>query len=215
MKRMGLIGKKLGRTQMFDEAGTISRVTAIQVGPCTIVDKRTSERDGYTALVLGFGARRPKHVSKPLAGFFKKANVEPAQVLREFRIDEEALGKFEVGQVLKPSEQFEVGQYVDVSGTSKGRGFAGVMKRWGHAGSATDTHGTHEYKRHGGSIGTRKTPGRTFPGTKMAGHYGNANVTVQNLRVTGIYDDEHVVCVEGSVPGARNAIVTVRVAAKG
>jgi large subunit ribosomal protein L3 len=211
---LGLIGKKLGNTQIFDAEGLVHRVTAIECGPCTVVGKRTLERDGYSALVLGFGQKREKSVNKPLAGFFKKLDQKPASKLREFRLPEEVVGKYEIGQQIKPSEIFAEGQLVDVSGDSKGRGFTGVMKRHNFKGSRTATHGTHEYQRHGGAIGTNMTPGRVFPGLKMPGQYGAERVTIQNLRVARVLDEQNIVLVEGGVPGAPNAFVTVRGAVK-
>lgn len=210
----GLLGEKLGNTQIFEDDGSVTRCTAICVGPCTVVDKRTPERDGYAALVLGFGKRREKGVSKPVKGYFAKRKLAPPRALREFRLPEKEVAKFEVGQVLKPSDHFKVGQGVDVSGTSKGHGFTGVMKRWNFAGAGKDTHGTHEYKRHGGAIGTNMTPGRTFPNLKMPGQYGNERATVTNLRIARILDDEQIILVRGSVPGARRGVITVRGTAK-
>lgn len=211
---LGLIGKKLGNTQIFDAEGLVHRVTAIECGPCTVVGKRTVERDGYSALVLGFGQKREKSVNKPEAGLFKKLGQAPAQELREFRLEAEIVAKYEVGQQLKPSELFQEGQLVDVCGTSKGRGFTGVMKRHNFKGSRTSSHGTHEYQRHGGAIGTNMTPGRVFPGLKMPGQHGASRVTVQNLRVARVLDEQNIVLVEGSVPGARSGVVTVRTAVK-
>src|SRR5262245_5553304 len=211
---VGLIGKKLGNTQIFDAEGMVHRVTAIECGPCTVVGRRTEERDGYSAIVLGFGQKREKSVNKPAAGFFKKIDQKAAQVVREFRLPAELASKYEVGQKLKPSEIFSVGQLVDVAGDSKGRGFTGVMKRHNFKGSRTQSHGTHEYQRHGGAIGTNMTPGRVFPGLKMPGQYGASRVTVMNLRVAQVLDEQNIVLVEGGVPGSRNAFVTVRGAIK-
>jgi large subunit ribosomal protein L3 len=210
----GLIGKKLGNTQLFQEDGNVTRVTVVRVGPCAVVGKRTMETDGYSALVLGFEEQTEKHVRKPQAAAFEKAGVSPKKVLREFRLPEDEVAKFEVGQVLKPSELFSVGQFVDVCGTSKGRGFTGVMKRWNFAGAGSNSHGTHEYRRHGGSIGTNMTPGRTLPNVKMPGQYGNERVTILNLKIARVMDDEGLLLVEGSVPGPRNGYVTVRGAVK-
>ncbi len=207
---LGLIGKKLGNTQVFEEDGTVVRVTAIEAGPCVVLAKRSPDRDGYSALQLGFGKRKEKSLNKALAGQFKKANVEPAREVREFRVPSDVADKYEVGQTLKPTEIFEVGQYVDVCGTTRGRGFTGVMRRWNFAGAGTDTHGTHEYRRHGGSIGTNMTPGRTLPNLKMPGQYGNERVTAQNLRVVRVLDEENIVLIEGAVPGSKNSFVTVR-----
>ncbi len=211
---LGLIGKKLGNTQIFDAEGMVHRVTAIECGPCVVLGKRTAEKDGYTALILGFGQKREKSVTKPEAGFFKKLDQKPTQEIIEFRLSAEQLEKFSVGQALKPTEFFTEGQLVDVCGTSKGRGFTGVMKRHNFKGSRTSTHGTHEYQRHGGASGTNFTPGRVFPGLKMPGQHGTARHTVLNLRVAKVIEESNIVLVEGSVPGSRNGIVTVRGAAK-
>ena len=211
---LGLIGKKLGNTQIFDGEGLVHRVTAIECGPCTVLGKRTVERDGYSALVLGIGEKREKSVNKPEAGLFKKLGVKPVLDIREFRLAPEVVAKYEVGGQIRPSELFTEGQLVDVCGDSKGRGFTGVMKRHNFKGARTATHGSHEYQRHGGSIGTNMTPGRVFPGLKMPGQHGNVRVTVQNLRVAKIMDEQNIVLVEGSVPGSRNTFVTVRTAIK-
>lgn len=210
----GLIGKKLGNTQIFEDDGNVRRVTVIEVGPCTVLGKRTAEKDGYSALIVGLGERREKLVNKAEAGFFKKSGQKAARVIRELRLPAEEVAKHEVGAVLKPSELFSVGQLVDVSGQTKGRGFTGVMTRWNFKGSATASHGTHEYQRHGGAIGTNMTPGRTLPNLKMPGQYGDEKVTIQNLRVARVLDDKFMLLVEGAVPGHRNAVVTVRGAIK-
>ncbi len=213
-KNFGLLGKKLGNTQVFNTDGSVTRVTVVQVGPCTVVGKRTLEKDGYAALILGIGDKREKLVNKAEAGAFKKANLKPSRTIREFRISADQLAKFEVGQVLKPSDHFAVGQKVDVSGLTKGRGFTGVMFRWNFKGSKNQTHGTHEYQRHGGSIGTNMTPGRTLPNMKMPGQYGNERVTIQNLKIAQILDEENLLLIEGAVPGSREGIVSVRGAVK-
>ncbi|HMI91534.1 MAG TPA: 50S ribosomal protein L3, partial [Polyangiales bacterium] len=187
---------------------------AIECGPCTVVGKRTLERDGYSALVLGIGEKRLKSVNKPEAGLFTKLGIKPVLDIREFRLPPEVVAKYEVGAQIKPSELFTEGQLVDVCGDSKGRGFTGVMKRHNFKGARTATHGSHEYQRHGGSIGTNMTPGRTFPNQKMAGQYVNERVTTLNLPVVRVLDDEHVVLIEGAVPGAKSGIVTVRGAVK-
>ncbi|HYJ10082.1 MAG TPA: 50S ribosomal protein L3, partial [Polyangiaceae bacterium] len=196
---LGLIGKKLGNTQIFDAEGLVHRVTAIECGPCTVVGIRTTERDGYAALVLGFGLKREKSVNKPEAGLFKKIDQKPALELREFRLPAETVAKYNVGTQLKPSELFAEGQLVDVCGDSKGRGFTGVMKRHNFKGSRTATHGTHEYQHHGGAIGTNMTPGRVFPGIKMPGQHGNTRTTVLNLRVAKVLDETNIVLLEGGV----------------
>lgn len=211
---LGLIGKKLGNTQIFEEDGTVTRVTAIEVGPCTVLGKRTEAKDGYSALIMGFGEKREKLVRKPEAGFYAKNGQKPAKTVKEFRVPAEVVEKYEVGQVIKPSECFEVGAKVDVSGMSKGRGFAGVIKRWNFAGAGTDGHGTHEYKRHGGSIGANMTPGRVLANVKMAGQYGNKRITTLNLKVARVLDDQNLLLVRGAIPGSRNGLVTVRGAVK-
>lgn len=210
----GLIGKKLGNTQFFQDDGNLARVTAIRVGPCTVVGHRTLEKDGYSALIVGFDDAREKHVNKAQAAQYAKIGVPAKKVVREFRLSPEDVAKFSVGQTLKPSELFSEGQHVDVCGTSKGKGFTGVMKRWNFRGAGTVGHGTHEYKRHGGSIGANLTPGRTLPGRKMPGQHGNVRVTIQNLKVARVMDDEGLLLVEGSIPGPRNGYVTVRGASK-
>lgn len=209
----GLIGKKLGNTQIFGSDGAVTRVTAVQTGPCVVLAKRTPKEHGYSALQLGFGTRREKRVSKPELGTFKKLGVAPAQVVREFRVTEDVVAKFEVGQQISAADLFAEGQFVDVSGTSKGRGFTGVMRRHNFKGAGTDTHGTHEYRRHGGSIGQNMQPGRTFAGMGMPGQHGNEKVTVLNLRVAKVLEDG-IVLIEGAVPGPRSGIVTVRGAVK-
>lgn len=211
---LGLIGKKLGNTQLFNEDGEVARVTVVRVGPCTVLGKRTMEKDGYSALILGFEDKREKLVNKPETGFFTKVGVSPKRHIKELRLAEDEVAKHDVGAVLKPSDIFVEGQFVDVCGTSKGRGFTGVMKRWNFSGAGTDGHGTHEYKRHGGSIGANMTPGRVLPGIKMPGHHGNANVTVLNLKVARVMDDEQLLLIEGAVPGPREGFVTVRGAVK-
>ena len=163
----GIIGTKVGMTDIFDDKGEVHRCTVVRAG-CVVVGKRTMEKDGYCALVLGLGERREALTKKPVLGAFKKAGVTPKRVVRELRASAEHVAKFEIGQKLGVDEIFEVGQFVDAQGTSRGRGFSGVVRRWSMAGGV-QTHGTHEYRRHGGSIGTNMTPGRTLPGAKDAG----------------------------------------------
>ena len=208
----GIIGKKIGMTQFFSEDGNVVRCTVIQAD-VVVVGKRTKEKDGYDALIVGMGERKEKNTPKPLLGQYKKLGTTPKAVLRELRMSAEEVAKYEVGQPLKLDQVFEVGQFVDVQGTTRGRGFSGVMRRWNFAGQVA-THGTHEYKRHGGSIGTNMTPGRTLPGLKMPGHYGHETVTVQNLKVAQIHADKNLLLIEGGVPGPRNSVVTVRGAVK-
>ena len=209
----GIFGRKLGCTQIFEPDGTVARVTVIEAGPVVVVGKRTPEKDGYTALILGLGERKEKHTSKPLAGYFKKAGVTPQRMVRELRCDAEFAGKWEVGQTLKLDEIFQPGQLVDARGTTRGRGFTGVMRRWNFAGNVT-THGTHEYRRHGGSIGTNMTPGRTLPNLKMSGQYGNETLSVLNVKIARVDAEKHLLMLQGGVPGTKNGIVLIRTAVK-
>jgi len=209
----GIYGRKLGMTQYFAEDGTVIRVSVIEAGPVTVVGKRTKEKDGYSALIVGLGTRTEKHTSKPRAGIFKKAGVASQRTVREVRADEAFVGKYEVGQTMKLDEIFQPGQFVDAQGKTRGRGFTGVMRRWSFAGGV-GSHGTHEYFRHGGSIGTNMTPGRTLPNLRMPGQYGNETVSVQNLKVARVDADKHLLLLEGGVPGAKNGLVLVRHAVK-
>lgn len=212
-KSLGLIGRKLGMTQYHSENGTINRVTAVEAGPCVVVAKRTLKQNGYSALQLGFGEYAERLVKLPLRGQFKKADVEPKRVLKEFRVPEDIAAQYEVGDELTVDKVFKAGDFVDVTGVSKGRGYTGVMKRYHFAGSVA-THGSHEYFRHGGAIGQNMTPGRVFKGVKMAGQHGNRRITTQNLRVVDVDQEENVIFIKGSVPGGRRAVVTVRGANK-
>jgi large subunit ribosomal protein L3 len=209
----GIFGRKVGSTQLFEQDGTVTRVTVIQAGPVVVVGKRTVEKDGYVALVLGFEDRKEKHTTKALAGYYKKANTSPKRLLRELRCDAEFAAKWEVGQPLKLDDIFQPGMLVDARGTTRGRGFTGVVRRWGFAGGVS-THGTHEYRRHPGSIGTNMTPGRTLPNLKMGGQYGNETVSILNLKVARVDAEKHLLLLEGGVPGARNGFVLVRQAVK-
>lgn len=208
----GVIGTKVGVTQIFDDKGEVLRCTVVQVG-CVVIGKRTVEKDGYSALILGHGERAERHTTKPLAGAYKKAGQTPKRIVRELRCAPEHAAKFEVGHALKVDEIFEAGQIVDAQGRSRGRGFTGVMRRWSFAGGV-GSHGTHEYFRHGGSIGTNMTPGRTLPGLKMPGHYGDETVSSLNLRIAKLIPEDNLILIEGAVPGAKNQIVTIRGAVK-
>lgn len=208
----GLIGKKIGMTQVFGADGSVLPVTVIQTGPCVVVQKRETGRDGYNALQLGFGSRKSQRVNKPEQGHMVKAGKGAFHLLREFRSED--VGQYEVGQEIKVADLFKVGDRVDVSGTSKGRGFTGVIKRWGFAGFP-GSHGTHEYFRHGGSIGNRSYPGRVFKGKKMAGQWGNERISVQNLEVIGVRAEDNLLLVKGAVPGAKRGFVFIRRAIKG
>ena len=208
----GVLGRKLGMTQIFQEDGTVVPCTVIEARP-VVVGKRTKEKDGYDALVFGMDDAREKHVRKPNAGSFKKAGVAPKRILRELRCSAEHAAKFELGKEVSVTDVFEEGQFVDVQGVMKGRGFSGVVRRHHFAGNV-QTHGTHEYRRHGGSIGQRKTPGRTFPGMRMPGQHGNWTVSVMNQKIVKLVPEQGLVLVDGGVPGARNAVVVVRGASR-
>jgi large subunit ribosomal protein L3 len=208
----GVIGRKLGMTQIFTDDGTVVTCTVVEARS-VVVGKRTQAKDGYDALILGYGDKREKLVARALAGQFKKANVTPKRTLKEFRCPADVVGRFEVGQSVKLDEMFSVGQFVDVSGVSRGRGFSGVMRRHNFSGNVR-THGTHEYERHGGAIGTNMTPGRTLPGKRMPGQHGNKTVTVMSQPVVKIVEDEGLLLIEGGVPGPNNAIISVRGATK-
>jgi large subunit ribosomal protein L3 len=209
----GIFGRKLGCTQIFLDDGTVSRVTVVEAGPVVVLGKRTPEKHGYTALILGLEERKEKHTTKPAMGFFKKAGATPKRFVKELRCAPEFAAKWEVGQVLKLDEIFEPGQLVDARGTTRGRGFTGVVRRWGFAGAVT-THGTHEYRRHPGSIGTNMTPGRTLPNLKMGGQYGNETISILNIKVARVDAEKHLLLLEGGLPGARNGFVLVRQAVK-
>jgi large subunit ribosomal protein L3 len=208
----GIIGKKIGMTQIFDEKGEVIRCTVVQ-GGCIVIGKRTVEKDGYSALILGLGERKEKHTTKPLAGGYKKSGQTPKKLVRELRAPADHVATFDIGEKVPLEKVFEVGQFVDAQGRTRGRGFTGVMRRWNFAGNV-NSHGTHEYFRHGGSIGTNMTPGRTLPGLKMSGHYGDETVTAHNLKVAKIISEDDLLLIEGAVPGHKNAYVMVRGAVK-
>ncbi len=210
--RMGLLGKKVGMTQVFAEDGERIPVSVILAGPCYVVGKRTEEQDGYSALIIAFDEKPKRLVSRPEIGLFKKAGVEPMRVVREFRLPAEEVEKFEVGQEIKPADVFEAGVPVDVTATSKGKGYQGVIKRHNMRGTKA-SHGVHEYYRHGGSIGCRLTPGRVYKGKRMAGQMGNEQVTVQNLQVVQVLAEDNLLLVRGSIPGAKQGYLTVKKAA--
>ena len=208
--KMGLIGRKIGMTQVFHEDGTALGCTAVTVGPCVVTGKRTPEKHGYAAVQLGFDETPVRLFSRPLTGYFKKAGVEkPLRHLREVRLNPKDLDKYEVGKTLRASEIFKVGDVVDVVGTSKGKGYQGVMKKHRMAGDSA-THGTHEFFRHGGSIGCRLTPGRVHKGKRMSGLMGNVKNTSSDLVVVSILDDKDVVLVKGAVPGGPNGVVIIK-----
>lgn len=211
--RMGLLGKKLGMTQVFGPDGERVPVTAIATGPCVVIAKRTPEKDKYTAIQIGFEEKRPQSVNRPMTAYFAKANVKPQRVVREIRLTDADAAKYEVGQVLRPGDIFQKGNAVDVIGRSKGKGYQGVLKRH-HLGGSRATHGSHEFFRHGGSIGCRLTPGRVHKGKRMSGHMGDDRITLQNLELLDILPDENIILVRGNVPGGKNGYVLVQAAVK-
>lgn len=208
----GTLGRKLGMTQFFDENGRIRRVTVIEA-PTVVVGKRTMAKDGYSALILGLGDRKSKHINKAMAGFYAKAQVDAKHYLKEFRLPEQLVAEYEIGQKVELDKVFEVGQFIDVCATSRGKGFSGVVRRYNFA-TQVSTHGTHEYTRHGGSIGQNMTPGRTFKGKRMPGQYGNKVCSVLNLKVVKIIPEQDLLLIQGGVPGSPNGIVVVRGAVK-
>ena len=201
----GIVGKKLGMTQLFDANGNVVPVTVIEAGPCAISQKKTAENDGYDAIQVGFGDLKAQKVNKPMKGHFAKGDVAPKKVLREFRFDD--CSAYNVGDIIK-ADTFAEGDKVDVRGTSKGKGYAGVIKRWNFA-RLKESHGTGPVHRHGGSLGASSTPSRVMKGKKMAGHLGNERVTVQNLEIVKVDSENNIIAVKGAVPGPKGAIVVV------
>lgn len=206
--KIGLLGKKLGMTQVFADDGESIPVTVIQTGPNVVIGTRTQERDGYSALVLGFDEKPIRLANKPELGAVKENGLKPMRFIREIRLSAEEVAKFTVGQAVQAGDVFEVNAPVDVEGWSKGKGYQGVIKKH-HMKGMTRAHGTHEYFRHGGSIGCRLTPQRVHKGKRMAGQMGNAKVTVQNLQLLRILAEDGVILVRGAVPGAANEYVVV------
>ena len=208
--RQTILGRKLGMSQVFDHQGNAITVTIVQAGPCTVLQVKTEEKDGYNAIQLGFGEKKEKHTTKPLHGHFKKAGSTPKRHIREARVDDP--GMFTVGQVITAG-LFEKDDRVDVTGTSKGKGFAGVMKRHGFSGFMA-SHGVHESKRGGGSIGQSADPAKVFKGMKMPGQMGNETVTIQNLRVVDVREGQNLIMVKGPVPGGKNGLLVIHHATK-
>ena len=199
----GIIGKKIGMTQVFDEKGNVVPVTVIEAGPCVVVQKKTVANDGYDALQFGFGDVSVNRVNKPMKGHFDKADVAPKKTLREFRFDD--CDAFNVGDIVK-ADAFAAGDRVDVRGTSKGKGYAGAIKRWNFH-RLKESHGTGPVARHAGSLGACSSPSRVFKGTKAAGHLGAERVTVQNLDVVKVDAENNLIAVRGAVPGPRGGVV--------
>lgn len=201
----GIIGKKLGMTQLFDENGKVVPVTVIEAGPCTVVQKKTVESDGYQAVQLGFGEVSAKRVNKPAKGHFAKADVAPKKTLREFRLAD--ISAMNVGDILK-ADVFAAGDHIDVVGVSKGKGYAGTIKRWnGHR--LRESHGTGPVARHAGSNGSTSTPSRVFKGKRLPGHMGAVRVTVQNLSVVKVDAENNLIAIKGAIPGPKGSVVTI------
>ena len=201
----GLIGKKIGMTQLFDESGKVIPVTVVEAGPCVVVQKKTMENDGYEAVQVGFGDVKVTRVNKPQAGHFKKADVAPKKVLREFRLaDTSALS---VGDILK-ADVFAVGDKVDVVGTSKGYGTAGAIKIWIFS-RLKESHGTGPVARHAGSLGACSDPSRVYKGKKLAGHLGAERVTIQNLDIVKVDAENNLIAIKGAIPGPKGGIVVL------
>ena len=198
-----IIGKKVGMTQIFDEKGNVVPVTVIEAGPCVVVQKKTVENDGYAAVQIGFGDISIKNVTKPLKGHFEKSDVAPKRTLREFRLDD--CSALNVGDIIK-ADTFASGDRVDVVGTSKGKGYAGALKRWNFQ-RLKESHGTGPVARHAGSLGACSSPSRVYKGMKGAGHLGAERVTVQNLTVVKIDAENNLIAVKGAVPGPRGGVV--------
>ena len=210
MAMTGILGTKLGMTQVFDETGQVVPVTVVQAGPCVVTAVRTPDNDGYSAVQIGFGEINPRKVTKPVAGLFEKAGVTPRRYVAEIRT--EGASEYTLGQELTAT-LFEKGQQVDVTGKSKGKGTAGVMKRHGFRGLSS-SHGTQRKHRSPGSIGACATPGRVFKGVRMAGRMGAARTTVQSLTVHAVDNDKNLLLIKGAVPGPRGGLVMVRSAAR-
>ncbi len=208
--KKGLIGKKIGMTQIFDEAGKVIPVTVVEAGPCAVTQVKTMENDGYEAIQVGFGDMKVSRVNKPMKGHFDKADVAPKKTLKEFRLD--SIEGIEVGSIIK-ADIFEVGEIVDVKGTSKGHGTAGAIKRWNFS-RLRMTHGTGPNHRHAGSLGACSSPSRVFKGKKMAGHYGHETVTVQNLTVAKVDAENNLIAIKGAIPGPKGGIVVIADAVK-
>lgn len=207
-----LLGKKVGMTRIFTEDGKAQACTLVEAGPCTVLQRKTEDKEGYEAIQIGFESKREKRTTKPMMGHFKKSGTDPLRFVREVRFTEAGLADApEVGARLT-CEIFEEGEKIDVIGTSKGRGFTGVVKRHNFS-TLKESHGAHFFTRHAGSIGSRK-PQHTLPGTRMAGQHGNRQTTVQNLRILRVDAAKNLLYVQGAIPGAPNGLVVIRKARK-
>lgn len=203
--KKAIIGKKLGMTQLFDEKGNVVPVTVVEAGPCVVSQKKTVETDGYEAVQVGYGDLKASKVNKPMKGHFDKADVAPKKYLREFRLAD--ISAINVGDIIK-ADTFAEGDKVDVVGTSKGKGTAGVIKRW-NFGRLKESHGTGPVHRHAGSLGACSSPSRVFKGKKLAGHLGSERVTVQNLSVVKVDAENNIIAIKGAIPGPKGGIVTI------
>ena len=201
----GIIGKKIGMTQIFDEAGKVIPVTVVEAGPCVVVQKKTVENDGYTSVQLGFGEINEKNVTKPMKGHFAKADAAVKRILKEFRLEDTE--SVNVGDILK-ADTFAIGDIIDVSGTSKGKGFQGTIKRNNNS-RLKETHGTGPVHRHAGSMGANSSPSRIFKGKALPGHMGAEKVTVQNLEVVKVDAENNLIAIKGAVPGPKGGIVVI------
>lgn len=200
-----IVGKKIGMTQLFDEKGKVIPVTVIEAGPCVVVQKKTIENDGYEAVQIGFGDKSEKNANKPMKGHFAKADVALKRVLREFRLDD--CSSINVGDIIK-ADTFAVGDAVDVCGTSKGKGFAGSIKRHGCS-RLKETHGTGPVHRHAGSMGANSTPSKVYKGKGLPGHMGAERVTVQNLDVVKVDVENNLIALRGAIPGPKGGVVFI------
>ena len=208
--KKGLIGKKIGMTQIFDENGKVIPVTVVEAGPCVVTQKKTIENDGYEAVQVGFGDVKVSKLNKPMKGHFAKNDVAPKKTLKEFRLSDCA--SLNVGDVIK-ADIFAEGEIVDVKGTSKGHGTAGAIKRWNFS-RLRESHGTGPNARHQGSLGACSSPSRVFKGRKMAGHYGHETVTIQNLTVANVDAENNLIAIKGAIPGPKGGIVVIADAVK-
>ena len=200
-----IIAKKRGMTQLFDESGKCVPVTVVEAGPCVVSQKKTVETDGYEAVQVGFGDMKANKVNKPMKGHFAKGDVAPKKVLREFRLSD--ISAYNVGDIIK-ADVFAEGDKVDVVGTSKGKGTAGVIKRWNFS-RLKETHGTGPVHRHPGSLGACSSPSRVFKGKKLAGHLGSERVTVQNLAIVKVDSENNIIAIKGAIPGPKGGIITI------
>jgi large subunit ribosomal protein L3 len=203
--KKGLIGKKIGMTQLFDDKGNVVPVTVVQAGPCTVALKKTIENDGYEAIQVGFGDINIKNVTKPMKGHFDKAGIAPRRTLKEFKLED--ISSINVGDILK-ADVFATGESVDVVGTSKGKGTAGSIKRWNFA-ILKESHGTGPNARHAGSLGACSDPSRVYKGKKLAGHMGNERVTIQNLDIVKVDAENNLIAIKGSIPGPKGGTVII------